>query len=264
VVEAARGAGVRSINFDLIYGLPRQTLAGFERTLQTVLQARPDRIAAYAYAHMPHVFKAQRRLSAEHLPAADTRLELLRLTIEMLTGAGYEYIGMDHFALPTDELSVAKRTRTLHRNFQGYSTRALHDLVGLGASAIGKVAQSYAQNYKLLPDYYAALDQGRLPVHRGIRLSADDQIRAAVIQELMCHEQVGFAAIDAAFDIDFGTYFDRELESLRTLEADDLVRIRPHALEITARGRLLLRNVAMIFDAYLQERVSQPVYSRVI
>ncbi|HVY83443.1 MAG TPA: oxygen-independent coproporphyrinogen III oxidase [Steroidobacteraceae bacterium] len=264
LVEAAREAGVESISFDLIYGLPRQTLGGFERTLQTVLKARPDRIAAYAYAHMPHVFKAQRRLSAEQLPSPAARLDLLGLTIEMLTSAGYEYIGMDHFALPNDDLARAKRERTLHRNFQGYSTHALYDLVALGVSAIGKVGHSYAQNYKQLPEYYAAIDAGRLPIHRGIRLTQDDRIRAAVIQELMCHERCEFAPIATAFGIEFGRYFAQELEQLRTFESDGLVSLTPQMIEITSRGRMLTRNVAMVFDAYLQPRAAESLYSRVI
>jgi oxygen-independent coproporphyrinogen-3 oxidase len=264
IVAAARAAGVGSISFDLIYGLPRQTLAGFSRTLQTVLEARPDRIAVYAYAHMPQAFKAQRRLSAQDLPTPQTRLDLLRLTIERLTTAGYEYIGMDHFALPDDELARAKRARTLHRNFQGYSTRALYDLVGLGVSAIGKVGSCYVQNYKQLPEYYASIDGGRLPVQRGIRLSSDDRIRAAVIQDLMCHEQVEFAAIDAAFGIDFGSYFQAEIEQLRTLEADGLVDVEAHAIRITPRGRMLTRNVAMVFDAWLRQRGVVPQYSKAI
>jgi oxygen-independent coproporphyrinogen-3 oxidase len=264
IVEAARTAGVGSLSFDLIYGLPRQTLAGFERTLDTVLVARPDRIATYAYAHMPHVFKAQRRLSAQQLPTPDTRLEILRLTIDKLTSAGYEYIGMDHFALPDDELARAQRARTLHRNFQGYSTRALYDLVALGVSAIGKVGHSYAQNYKQLPDYYAAIDGGRLAVQRGVRLSADDQVRAAVIQELMCHEEVEIGPIGAAFGLDFGRYFARELDELRVLAGDGLVNVTPRSIRITPRGRMLTRTVAMIFDAYLQSRASEPLYSRVI
>jgi oxygen-independent coproporphyrinogen-3 oxidase len=213
---------------------------------------------------MPHVFKAQRRLSAAQLPTPDERLELLRLTIDKLTGAGYEYIGMDHFALPDDELAGAQRARTLHRNFQGYSTRALYDLVALGASAIGKVGHSYAQNFKQLPDYYAAIDAGRLAIQRGVRLTADDRIRAAVIQELMCHEGLAFGAIDAAFGIDFRRYFAAELERLRALESDGLVSVASHSLQITPRGRMLARNVAMIFDAYLQPRASEAQFSRVI
>jgi oxygen-independent coproporphyrinogen-3 oxidase len=264
IVAAARAAGVRSISFDLIYGLPRQTLAGFTRTLQTVLEARPDRIAAYAYAHMPQAFKAQRRLSAQDLPTAHTRLELLRLTIELLTSAGYEYIGMDHFALPADELARAKRARTLHRNFQGYSTRALYDLIGLGVSAIGKVGSCYVQNYKQLPEYYSAIDSGRLPIQRGIRLSPDDRIRAAVIQDLMCQEEVEFSAIDAAFGIDFASYFHPEIDRLHALESDGLVRIEPDAIRITPRGRMLTRNVAMVFDAWLRQRGCEPQYSKAI
>jgi oxygen-independent coproporphyrinogen-3 oxidase len=264
LVAAARAVGVGSIGFDLIYGLPRQTVSSFERTLRTVIEARPDRIATYAYAHMPHLFKAQNRLSAQDLPSAEERLELLRLTIDALTSAGYEYIGMDHFALPGDELALAKHGRTLQRNFQGYSTHSLHDLVALGVSAIGKVGSAYAQNHKLLPDYYKALDAGRLPVQRGVRLTFDDEVRAATIQELMCQERVEFAAISRAFRVDFPEFFRLELERLQPLAADGLVRIGSNCIEITPRGRLLMRNVAMVFDAYLQARTSQPLYSRAI
>jgi oxygen-independent coproporphyrinogen III oxidase len=264
VVEAARNAQVRSISFDLIYGLPRQSPSGFERTLQAVVQARPDRLAVYAYAHMPHVFKAQRRLSAQDLPSPETRLELLRLTIDTLTAAGYIYIGMDHFALPGDELVSAQEHGTLHRNFQGYSTRALYDLIGLGVSAIGKVGGAYAQNFKQLPEYYAAIDHGRLPVQRGLRLSADDSVRAAVIQDLMCHERVRFESIEHSFNIDFRRYFGAELERLGSLAADGLVAVRREEIAVTESGRLLLRNIAMIFDACLQARSNEPVFSRAI
>jgi len=252
------------VNVDLIYGLPKQNAAGFARTLDIVTAARPDRIAVYGYAHMPQVFKAQTQIEDADLPTPEARLALLQLAIERLGEAGYRHIGMDHFALPDDELARAKRAHTLHRNFQGYSTRALYDLVALGASAIGKVGQSYAQNYKQLPDYYAAIDAGRLAVHRGIRLTRDDQVRAAVIQELMCHEEVEFAAIDAAFSIDFGRYFARELQDLHFLEADGLVTVAADAIRITPRGRMLTRIVAMTFDAYLQKRAAEPLYSRVI
>jgi oxygen-independent coproporphyrinogen-3 oxidase len=264
VVEAARGVGIRSLSFDLIYGLPRQTLAGFERTLDIVLQARPDRLSVYAYAHMPHVFKAQRRLSALDLPSPDLRLALLGLTVEKLTDAGYVYIGMDHFALPGDELVRAKEQKTLHRNFQGYSTRAHCDLIGLGVSAIGKVGDTYAQNYKLLPEYYVALDSGRLPVQRGVRLDADDRVRRAVIQELMCHESVDTAAIGWQFGIDFKRYFSAELERLQELQADGLTWVQGTRIGITERGRLLMRNVAMIFDAYLTQQNNPAAFSRVI
>jgi oxygen-independent coproporphyrinogen III oxidase len=264
IVAAARDAGVASLSFDLIYGLPRQTLAGFEKTLRTVIQARPDRLAVYGYAHLPQVFKAQRRLSAAALPAPDTRLQLLGLTIEQLTQAGYVYIGMDHFALPEDELVRAKLNHTLHRNFQGYSTRADCDLVGLGVSAISSLGAAYAQNYKRLNDYYAAIDSGRLAIERGIRLSPDDRLRRAVIQDLMCQERVDCAAIGRRFRIDFKRYFRAELERLQELQADGLTYVRDGSIGITEAGRLLIRNVAMVFDAYAAPEANAKTYSRVI
>ncbi len=263
VVDAARHAGIESISFDLIYGLPRQTLAGFERTLAVVLKARPARLAVYAYAHMPRMFKAQRRIKAEELPSAELRLQLLGLTVNTLTAAGYVYIGMDHFALPDDELVRAKNNRTLQRNFQGYSTRADCDLVGLGVSSIGKVGDCYAQNHKTLPEYYAAIDDGRLPVQRGVRLTKDDLIRRAVIQELMCHELIDCAAIGRRFGIDFKRYFSAELERLQRLQADGLTYVRSGCIGVTEAGRLLIRNVAMVFDAYLAPRPDE-AYSKVI
>jgi len=264
IVDAAREAGVASLSFDLIYGLPRQRLAGFEKTLQMVLEARPDRLAVYGYAHVPHVFKAQRRLSAEALPSPQMRLQLLGLTIERLTQAGYVYIGMDHFALPDDELARAKANRTLHRSFQGYSTRADCDLIGLGVSAISALGDAYAQSYKRLPDYYAALDGGQLAVERGIRLSGDDRIRRAVIQDLMCQERVDCATIGRRFRIDFKRYFRAELERLQELQADGLTYVRDGSIGITDAGRLLMRNVAMVFDAYAAREVGAKTYSRVI
>jgi len=264
VVDAARSACFNSISFDLIYGLPRQTPSSFERTLQTVLEARPDRLAVYAYAHMPHVFKAQRRLKSEELPSANARLDLLALTIGTLTDAGYVYIGMDHFALPGDELVRAKEQRTLHRNFQGYSTHADCDLVGLGVSAIGRVGDSYVQNFKQLPEYYAAIDAGRLAVHRGITLTHDDCVRRAVIQEIMCHERVDFASIDRRFGIHFVDYFAAELQRLRPFESDGLIELHPNEICVTDVGRLLMRNVAMAFDAYVDLKASVPIYSKAI
>jgi oxygen-independent coproporphyrinogen-3 oxidase len=265
VMEHARAAGFGSISVDLIYGLPLQTVAGFERTLQQVIAARPDRLAVYAYAHLPQVFKPQRRLKTEDLPTPETRLELLRLTIERLTAAGYEYVGMDHFALPTDELVTAKQQRTLHRNFQGYSTRAQCDLVGLGVSSIGKVNNAFAQNYKTLPDYYSAIDAGRLPVQRGIVMNQDDILRAAVIQELMCHERVDFSSLSRQLGCDLERYFAVELRRLEPLAADGLIERREHEIVVTDTGRLLIRNVAMVFDAYLQQPAgAAAAYSRTI
>jgi oxygen-independent coproporphyrinogen-3 oxidase len=266
VIDAAREAGFGSIGIDLIYGLPKQTFAGFSRTLSSVLDARPDRLAVYAYAHMPHVFKAQRRLSREDLPTPEARLGLLRLTIDALTGAGYEYIGMDHFALPGDELVRAKRDGTLQRNFQGYSTRARCDLIGLGVSAIGSTGTAYAQNFKNLRDYYAALDSGRLPIQRGIELTADDLVRRAVIQELMCQEQLAFATMETRLGIDFERYFAAELRRLAPMAEDGLVELSTWGIRVLPAGRLLLRNVAMVFDAYLAAsgQPAAPVYSRAI
>jgi oxygen-independent coproporphyrinogen-3 oxidase len=264
VMQAARACGFGSIAIDLIYGLPKQTGAGFTRTLDTVIAARPDRLAVYGYAHMPQVFKAQRRLSAQDLPSPPQRLELLRLTIEALTGAGYDYIGMDHFALPTDELVEARKSGTLQRNFQGYSTRARCDLVGLGVSAIGSIGRSYAQNARTLPEYYAAIDAGHLPIRRGLTLDADDLIRRAVIQELMCQEAVGFAQMNTRFGIDFERYFAAELWRLEALAADGLVALGGDAVRLMAKGRLLMRNVAMVFDAYLGRAAAPAACSRAI
>jgi oxygen-independent coproporphyrinogen-3 oxidase len=264
VVDAVRHAGIGSLSFDLIYGLPRQTLESFGRTLASVVRARPDRLAVYAYAHMPRMFKAQRRIRSEDLPTPEERLQLLGLTVATLTDAGYVYIGMDHFALPGDELVRAKRERSLQRNFQGYSTHAEHDLVGLGVSAIGKVGNSYAQNFKTLPEYYAAIDSGRLAIQRGVRLSPDDMIRRAVIQELMCHELIDCAAIGRRFGIDFKRYFSRELERLQELQALGLTYVRSGCIGVTQPGRLLMRTVAMVFDAYLAPRVDAERFSKVI
>jgi oxygen-independent coproporphyrinogen III oxidase len=268
VTDAAREAGVRSISFDLIYGLPRQTLEGFARTLDAVIDARPERLAVYAYAHMPQLFKAQKRISPDELPTPDMRLRLLGLTVERLTAAGYVYIGMDHFALPNDELVHdelvhAKRRRSLQRNFQGYSTHADQDLIGLGVSAIGKVGDSYSQNFKALPDYYAAIDAGHLPVQRGVRLTADDVIRRDVIQELMCHEMIDCAAIGRRYGVDFKRYFSQELERLQELQALGLTYVRTGCIGLTLAGRLLMRTVAMVFDAYNVQRPAE-TYSKVV
>jgi oxygen-independent coproporphyrinogen-3 oxidase len=263
VAEAARQAGVRSISFDLIYGLPRQTLDGFGRTLDAVIDARPDRLAVYAYAHMPRLFKAQKRIHVEQLPSSAMRLRLLGLTVERLTAAGYAYIGMDHFALPDDELVQAKDRRSLQRNFQGYSTHADQDLIGLGVSAIGKVGESYSQNFKSLPDYYAAIDAGHLPVQRGILLTEDDRIRRAVIQELMCHELIDCAAIGGRFGIDFTQYFGAEIERLQELQALGLTYVKNRCIGLTLAGRLLMRTVAMVFDAYSVLRPAE-TFSKVV
>jgi len=256
-IDEARACGFVSVSVDLIYGLPKQTLASFARTLDAVAAARPDRVAVYGYAHMPRLFKAQRQIDAAELPSAATRIDLLGLTIQKLTDAGYAYIGMDHFALPDDELARAQRDGTLQRNFQGYSTRADCDLVALGVSAIGKVGDAYAQNAKTLREYYAALEANKLPIQRGVELTADDKVRRAVIQQLMCQGVVRFEAIDAQFGVDFASYFAAEIERLRDMQSDGLVRLTPRTIEVQPAGRLLLRNIAMTFDAYLPATASE-------
>ena len=262
-VVQARRLGYRSVSFDLIYGLPLQTLDSFSETLDTVVRMRPDRIAAYGYAHMPRLFKAQRAIQSAQLPDAETRLQLLGLTVERLTAAGYVYIGMDHFALPDDELARALRTGDLHRNFQGYSTHASCDLIGLGVSAIGAVGNSYSQNGKHLSGYYQALDQGRLPIDRGIALSMDDQVRREVIQHVMCDGALVKSDIESRYALEFDRYFAREIAALKSLGTDGLITDDGAVIRVTPRGRALLRNIAMVFDAYLRP-ASSPQYSKVI
>ena len=266
VVDACRAHGFRSVNVDLIYGLPRQTVAGFARTLDTVAAMRPDRVAVYGYAHMPHLFKPQKQLDASLLPDAETRIALLQLAIEALVAAGYLYIGMDHFALPDDELALAQARGGLHRNFMGYTTHADSDLVGLGVSAISHIGDSYSQNPRDLAGWQAALDEGRLPVFRGMRLDEDDQLRAELIQALMCQGEIPVSALERRHGIDFHEYFADALQRLAPLAEDGLVRREPGRIVATARGRLLLRNIAMCFDRYLERAadVATPRFSRAI
>ncbi|HVT37254.1 MAG TPA: oxygen-independent coproporphyrinogen III oxidase [Nevskiaceae bacterium] len=264
LIAEARKAGFTSVSVDLIYGLPLQTLQSFGRTLAQVASLRPDRIAAYSYAHLPERFKAQRQINSADLPDAETKLALLGLTVNVLTMAGYQYIGMDHFALPEDELAVAQRNGTLHRSFQGYSTHGGLDLIGLGLSSIGRVADTYSQNFKTLDRYYGALDAWELPVERGLRLSADDRARRSVIESIMCQGRVDFHAIEREHRIEFNSYFRESLRQLEPLQQDGLVRLSAHHLEVTPRGCLLLRAVAMPFDAYAAPGVVQQRYSKMI
>ncbi len=252
IMRGARSGGVRSINLDLIYGLPRQTPDSFARTLEQVIALRPDRIAAYGYAHLPERFKAQRQIDKYDLPDATTRLTLLQQTVEMLTGAGYIHIGVDHFALPADDLARAVAAGTLQRNFQGYSTHAACDLMGFGMSAISHIGASFSQNAKDLIGYYAALDNGQLPVARGLRLDDDDLLRADLIQRLMCLGTLDIGAFEARYPVNFDVYFRRSLDRLKPLLADGLVTCTPNRITVTARGQFLLRNIAQCFDAYLE------------
>jgi len=264
VIDEARAAGFRSVNMDLIYGLPKQTLESFGRTLERTIGIAPDRIALYSYAHLPHVFMPQRRIAQADLPSPDVKLQILRMAIGCLTGAGYVYIGMDHFARPDDDLAVAQRQGRLHRNFQGYSTHPDCDLIGLGISAIGRVGPTYYQNVKRLDEYYGALDTGRLPVARGIELAADDLARRAVIQALICQFCVSIESIELAYLVDFRKYFAGELKALEALARDGLVELDGDWIRVTPRGRLLVRSVCMVFDRYLRETRQRASYSKVI
>ncbi|SFD23399.1 oxygen-independent coproporphyrinogen III oxidase [Massilia yuzhufengensis] len=264
VIAAARAAGFRSVSIDLIYGLPMQTLDTMRATLDKVVAADPDRIAVYHYAHMPRLFKPQRRILEADMPASDTKLRMLQLCIERLGAAGYVYIGMDHFAKPRDELAVAQRQGRLHRNFQGYSTHADTDLVACGVSAIGAVGATYSQNVKTLEEYYELLDRNELPVARGLSLDMDDALRRALIQKLMCQFEVSIPALELAFPIVFRDYFAPELAQLRQMQADGLVRLGPEWLTVTGKGRLLIRNICMVFDRYLAARQDRPRHSHTV
>ncbi|VXB93607.1 oxygen-independent coproporphyrinogen III oxidase [Massilia sp. 9I] len=264
VIDAARAAGFRSVSIDLIYGLPKQTLDSMRQTIDKVIAANPDRIAVYHYAHMPQLFKPQRRIVEAEMPSSDTKLQMLQLCIERLGAAGYVYIGMDHFAKPGDDLAVAQRQGRLHRNFQGYSTHADTDLVACGVSAIGAVGATYSQNVKTLDEYYDLLDQNELPVARGIRLGMDDALRRSLIQKLMCQFEVSIPALEQAFPIVFRDYFADELVQLRQMEADGLVQVGPDWLSVTMKGRLLIRNVCMVFDRYLAARQEGQRHSQTV
>jgi oxygen-independent coproporphyrinogen-3 oxidase len=264
MVAESRRLGFNSVSIDLIYGLPLQTVESFARTIDTVVTARPDRLAVYNYAHLPHIFRAQRMIDAKDIPSPETKLKLMELTIDKLTAHGYVYIGMDHFALPNDELTIAQREGGLQRNFQGYSTRRECDLVGLGVSAIGKVGDCYAQNLKDIPSYESAVAEGRLPIWRGISLTTEDRLRRSVIESIMCHGEVRFERIEANFAIDFHDHFALELSQLQQLAADGLIVMGNDSFNVTPEGRLLLRAIAMVFDEHLQASQNQPKFSRVI
>ena len=264
VIDAARANGFKSVSLDLIYGLPRQNVISFNRTLEQVLEISPDRISLYSYAHLPGLFKPQRRISVNDMPSADTKLQLLQLGIRRLTEAGYVYIGMDHFAKPDDELTIAQRQGRLHRNFQGYSTHAECDMLSFGVSAIAKIGPIYSQNVKTLDEYYDALDRDELPVLRGIELTPDDLLRRAVIQALMCHFELSMQSFEIAHLIDFREYFAAELAGLKEMEAAGLVKVDGDWISVQPAGRLLVRGIAMVFDRYLRSDRERARYSRVI
>ncbi len=264
LVHAARTIGFESINADLIYGLPLQTAASFERTVAQVAALRPDRIALYAYAHLPERFKPQRRIETVQLPAPETRLQMLGGAIGGFLGHGYAYIGMDHFALPTDALAIAKRQGRLHRNFQGYSTQPDCDLVALGVSAIGRMGSTYSQNAKTLPEYYAAIARGRFPTVRGLAATRDDLIRRAVIMAIMCQGRVEFESIEFAHLVRMHEYFAPELERLEPLAEEGLLEIDERSVQVTALGWYFVRGIAAVFDRYLGATSSLTRYSRIV
>jgi oxygen-independent coproporphyrinogen-3 oxidase len=265
--EYARSIGFSAINMDLIYGLPRQTLATFANTLAAVADMRPDRIAVYSYAHVPWLRPHQSRMNQADLPSRDLKFELIGAAIDTFGDAGYLAIGMDHFALPGDELAIAMRERRLHRNFMGYTTKPATDMVGVGLSAIGDVRGAFAQNVKKLPAYYAAIDAGRFPIERGYTLSRDDRIRQFVITQLMCNFFVDRHVVETRFGIEFDRYFASEIDAMSAQDgpiADGLVALTPDALEVAPEGRLFVRSICMHFDRYLRRHADKPVFSRTI
>lgn len=264
LVDAARRWGFESVNVDLIYGLPLQTPASFDRTLAQIQRLRPDRIALYAYAHLPERFKPQRRIHADELPTSAAKVAMLSRSLGALTDAGYVYIGIDHFALPDDALAVAKRQGRLHRNFQGYSTQSDGDLMALGVSSIGRIGSTYSQNAKTLEEYYDLLDQGHFPVMRGLVLSRDDLIRRSVIMAIMCQGHLQYEAINLAWLIDFKTLFARELIELEEMQSQGLVTLSQAGIQVTAMGWFFVRGVAMVFDRYVQADKNRSRFSKII
>jgi oxygen-independent coproporphyrinogen III oxidase len=262
VLESARKEGFRSTNIDLIYGLPLQTEHTFATTLDQVLDYAPDRFSIFNYAHMPSRFKTQRQINEADLPTASVKLEILQMVGKKLTDAGYVYIGMDHFAKPDDELAIAQREGKLYRNFQGYSTHSDCDLIGFGVTSIGRVGDAYMQNHKELDQYEEAVSAGRLPIFKGVYLDDDDILRRAVITQLICHFDLDFSKIEQQFKIVFAEYFAAELFKLQAMENDSLLSLTPRGIKVQSAGRLLIRNICMVFDKYLVQKQNQ--FSKVI
>lgn len=263
VMEQARKQGFKSLSVDLIYGLPLQTAASFAQTLDKIIAAGPDRLSVFNYAHLPALFMPQQRIKEAELPSPAEKLEILQMTIERLARAGYVYIGMDHFAKPSDEMAVAQRDGTLYRNFQGYSTHADCDLIALGITAIGKVGDTYSQNVKTLDEYYERIDAGALPIFRGVQLDGDDVLRREIITRLICHFELNMLLIERRFNIDFTRYFAKELAELAAMENDGLLAVYNQVIRVQPAGRLLIRNICMVFDRYLREGQPQR-FSKVI
>jgi oxygen-independent coproporphyrinogen III oxidase len=264
LVAAARTRGFESVNVDLIYGLPEQTPESFDRTLAQITELRPERIALYAYAHLPERFKPQRRISSNEIPSASAKVSMLARSMAAFMAAGYVYIGMDHFALPNDSLAVAKRQGRLHRNFQGYSTQPDCDMIGLGVSSIGRVGATYSQNAKTLEEYYDYLDQGQFPVVRGLALTRDDLVRRAVIMALMCQGRLSYESIELAYLVNFKQYFAKEMEALAAQVDQGLVKLDDSGIQVTGKGWFFVRAVAMVFDRYLQTDRARTKFSKIL
>ncbi|NOI78294.1 oxygen-independent coproporphyrinogen III oxidase [Vibrio coralliilyticus] len=264
MVERAKKLGFRSTNLDLIYGLPKQTQARFAETLAQVLEMQPGRLSIFNYAHMPQLFAAQRKIKDEDLPQAEEKMAILQDTIATLTNAGYQFIGMDHFAQPDDELAVAQRNGILHRNFQGYTTQGECDLVGFGVSAISMIGDAYAQNQKELKKYYAQVNEQRHALWKGVALDSDDLLRREVIKQLICNFKLDKVSVETEFNVEFNHYFKEDLELLQTFISDELVEVDDKEIRVTLRGRLLIRNICMCFDKYLRAKARQQQFSRVI
>ncbi|MCU0343429.1 MAG: oxygen-independent coproporphyrinogen III oxidase [Ignavibacterium sp.] len=263
-VQWVRELNYQSINLDLIYGLPFQTVERFAKTVDKIVDISPDRIAVFNYAHVPWMKKHMALIHPEDIPAPEVKLEILKMTIEKLINAGYEFIGMDHFAKPNDELAVAMREKKLYRNFQGYSTNAGADLYAMGITSISQLKNVYAQNYKTEKEYYSSLDNGDLPTSKGYRLTDDDHLRREVIMKLMCNFELDFKSIEDQFKIDFKKYFAWGLSNLKEMETDDLVEISDNGIKVKNMGRMLIRNIAINFDGYIERKEDTAKYSRTV
>jgi oxygen-independent coproporphyrinogen-3 oxidase len=264
IIEVAKKAEFNSINVDLIYGLPLQTVSSFARTLDTIIAVAPDRLSIFNYAHLPDLFSPQRRIKEEELPGADEKIDMLQNIVQRLTEAGYIYIGMDHFARPDDSLVRARDEHTLYRNFQGYASHADCDLVGMGITSISKVANCYSQNVKTMDEYYTLISNHQLPIARGITLNNDDQMRRRIIELLMCYGSVEFELIEKEYEINFRDYFSEELAAMEKMQQDGLLDVSSGKISVRPSGRFLIRNISMIFDAYIHQHKDTPKFSRLI
>ena len=263
-LTAAREENFKSISVDLIYGLPLQTVESFDQTLDELIEISPDRVSVFNYAHLPERFKPQRRINEADLPEASVKLEIFKHCMEKLTNAGYVYIGMDHFAKPDDELTIAQKNGKLYRNFQGYATHADCDLVGIGITSIGTIANSFAQNVRTMDEYYEKIDKGELAVFRGVEIDNDDLIRREAIMQLICHFKLNFNDVEKHFTINFNDYFSAELARYKTMVDDGLITMDEHSIEVTSRGRLLIRNICMVFDRYIKPDEKTQRFSKLI